>query len=406
MGTLSDLFVLLDGWEERRFDDELILSPDPALEAARSAVASGDGLDEALAAVSEQIVVAAPALRAARYDLLAATSRSERDPDADLLELMLCDLHLAAFRILRRQGALDDARAHLVRAATTQSANSDPRLYFVEVYVALGDYAAAVATLAADPTTTATTEGAFALFELGVDLVAKGALDEARDAFARAVDLDPVGVVTAICQLRESEMDRGEVAKPAPEQLQGVFASAGRALADRLEDEAREGFQYVVAHDPRAARAWFGVGCAHRNAAERAGAAAHSVLAVLLPAASDDKRPAITEAMHDQMACAAACFALAVGLERDMWPAADALVWAHLTLDRPDEALDVARWAAEREPGNPNVMATLGVALLRSGHVSDAAHAAAAALKTDPGNPIADETLLIIQAANEQVSVR
>lgn len=85
--------------------------------------------------------------------------------------------------------------------------------------------------------------------------------------------------------------------------------------------------------------------------------------------------------------------------------AADALVWARLTLDRPDEALDVARWAAEREPGNPNVLATLGVALLRSGHVSDAAHAAAAALKADPGNPIAGETLLIIQAVNEQVPV-
>lgn len=69
MESVGDLFVLLDGWSDERFDEEMSLQPDPALEAARTAVRTGSGLDEALTAVREQIAVTAPALRAFRHDL-------------------------------------------------------------------------------------------------------------------------------------------------------------------------------------------------------------------------------------------------------------------------------------------------------------------------------------------------
>ena len=293
MATLSELFVLLDGWADRTFSEGIQLTPDPALAAARSALASGAGLEDALAAVEQQIAVAVPALRAARYDLIAAASRWDREPTVSLLRHMLCDLHLAAFRIQRRRGAIDDARAHLVRAAATESGDDTPRLYFVEFYVEAGEYAAAVDTLAAAMGRDRL--GAFSLLRLGVDLVSHGAIREALTAFERAGEIDLVGLVTSVCQVLTEGLSRRDPEQPTPGELQAAFSSAGGALDEGREQDALEGFLFVVSHDPTAAPAWFGVGCAHRNSVEREGATRYGEAADRVPALAEHKREAVTE---------------------------------------------------------------------------------------------------------------
>jgi tetratricopeptide (TPR) repeat protein len=393
MATLSELFVLLDGWADRNFSEEMHLTPDPALEAARSAVVSGAGLEEALAAVEQQIAVAVPALRGARYDLIEVT-RSERAPTADVLRHMLCDLHLAAFRIQRRRGAMDEARAHLVRAAATESGDDSPRLYFVELFVELGEYAAAVATLAA--AMPFGTFGAFSLFQLGVDLVAHGAVLEALTAFERAGEFDLVGLVTSVCRIVTEGLDRADLEQPTTDELQSAFSLAGRALYEEGEQDALEGFLFVVAHEPQAARAWFGVGCAHRNGVEREEAARRGEAADRLVALAEHGREAVTEDAHTRMAHAAEAFRLVLALDPSMWPAADALVWAELWLDRPDAALESALRAAREQPGNPDALATLSVAQLMNGRLDDAKGAATAALEGEPGHLVACRTLAIV----------
>jgi len=397
MATLSELFMLLDGWEDQTFNEEMHLEPDPALEAARSAVASGTGLEDALEAVEQQIAIAAPALRAARYDLIAA-ARSEREPTADMLRRMLCDLHLAAFRIHRRLGTLDSARAHLVRAAATHSGDDSPRLYFVELYVELGEYAAAVATLAS--VMGRDTFGAFSLFQLGVDLVSRGAIQEAQTAFERAAVLDPVGLVTSVCRILTEGLNRADLKQPTTGELQTAFSSAGRALFDGRQQDALEGFLFVVTHDPKAARAWFGVGCAYRNSVEQEEAAHRSEEVNRLSALAEHQREAVTEDAHTRMAYAAEAFRLALVLEPTMWSAADALIWAELWLDRPDEGLEPALRAVREQPGNPEALATLSITLLANGLFDDAEKdaekAAKAVLQIDPSHPVAHETFAIL----------
>ena len=400
MATLAELFVLLDGWEEQTFDERIALTPDAALEAARSALASGAGLDDALTALERQIAVAAPALRAARYDLIESTAGSEREITPDLLRRMLCDLHLAAFRIQRRLGAAAEARAHLIRAAASESGDDAPRLYFVEFYVELEEYAAAVATL--DAAVRPGTYGAFSLLELGVDLVARGAISRARDAFERAGRRDPVGLVASVCSVLTEDLDGAEMDPPTTDELQATFSSAGRALGEGREDDALEGFLFVVAHEPKAARAWFGVGCAHRNLAEReTGARGRDpvdlVLALALPG-----RDAASDQAHTGMAYAAEAFRLALALDPTMWPAADALVWAELWLDRPTDALEAALGAEREHAGNTAAVATLSVALLMNRLLDDAERAAAYALEHAPDDPVASWTLAMVHAARDE----
>jgi tetratricopeptide (TPR) repeat protein len=394
MATLSELFIVLDGWEDQTFNEEMHLEPDPALEAARSAVASGTGLEDALEAVEQQIAIAAPALRAARYDLITA-ARSEREPTADLFRRMLCDLHLAAFRIRRRLGTLDGARAHLVRAAATQSGDDSPRLYFVELYVELGEYAAAVATLAS--AMGSDTFGAFSLFELGVDLVSRGAIREAQTAFERAAVLDPVGLVTSVCRILTEGLNQADLKQPTTDELQTAFSSAGRALFDGRQQDALEGFLFVVVHDPKAARAWFGMGCAHRNSVEQEEGTRRGEEVNRISALAGHQREAVTEDAHTRMAYAVQAFRLALALEPTMWPAAEALVWAELWLDRPAEGLETALRAAREQPGNLDAVATLGITLLANGVFDDAEKAARAVLQIDSSHPVARETLAIIR---------
>jgi tetratricopeptide (TPR) repeat protein len=395
MATLSELFVLLDGWADQAFSEGVQLTPDPALAAARSALASGAGLEDALAAVEQQIAVAVPALRAARYDLIAAASRWDREPTVSLLRHMLCDLHLAAFRIQRRRGAIDDARAHLVRAVATESGDGTPRLYFVEFYVEAGEYAAAVDTLAAAMGRDRL--GAFSLLRLGVDLVSRGAIQEALTAFERAGEIDLAGLVTSVCRVLTEGLDRTGPEQPATDELQAAFSSAGDALGDGREQDALEGFLFVVSHDPTAAPAWFGVGCAHRNSVEREEATLHGEAADRVLALAEHRREAVTEDAHTRMSYAAEAFRLALALHPTMWPAADALVWAELWLDRPDEGLAPALRAAREQPGNPDALATLSIALLMNGVFDDAKKAATAAVDRDPGHPVASKTLAIVR---------
>jgi hypothetical protein len=53
MSSLLDLFSVLDGWGENRIGAPIPLQPDPALMAARQAIAHGTGMDEALAALEK-----------------------------------------------------------------------------------------------------------------------------------------------------------------------------------------------------------------------------------------------------------------------------------------------------------------------------------------------------------------
>lgn len=393
MESVGDLFILLDGWSDQRFDEEMSLQPDPALEVARTAVRTGSGLAEALTAVREQIDVTAPALRLFRHDLVASSRRTSGELSAEVLENMLCDLHVAAARIHVRRDEFGDARAHLLRAIATGSTSAQPRLRLVELYMVTGEHDAAVGTLAR--TAEEGTFGALSLLELAVDLIAVGAAGAAADALGRAARLDRIGLVASVCGALGAEL--GTPRTPTSEELQEAFSSAGAALHAGRPTDALGLFKAVVMHDPRAAPAWYSVGSAHRSIAETATNTppshdADSVVAVVMRAHTVTAEDAYTE-----MAYAAEAFRIAAALEPDLWIATDSLVWAELWLGNTRPALELAARAVEQHPG-AGPWETYAVALLVCGQVNDAYRAAEAILARDPGNDVARETISIAHA--------
>ena len=73
MSSLLNLFSVLDGWGETKIDAPVLLQPDPALMAARKAIAQRAGMDEALATVEEQIDIARPVLRGLLFGVVEAS---------------------------------------------------------------------------------------------------------------------------------------------------------------------------------------------------------------------------------------------------------------------------------------------------------------------------------------------
>ena len=245
------------------------------------------------------------------------------------------------------------------------------------------------------------TFGAFGLLELAADLAQQGAVGAATDALDRAARLDDVGLVATACRALADELTRGGPKRPTTDELQAAFSAGGSALHDGRRPEALDRFLFVVTHDPRAARAWFGVGCAHRNTVEATEAAAEtSVDATTGPVLALLVRPygTIAQDAYIGMVYAAEAFRIAIALEPTLSLATDALVWAELWLGRSEQGLRLATDAAERQPGDSNAVATLAVALLVCGHADEARQAAEAAVGLEPAHSTALETIAIAEA--------
>src|SRR5215468_5903567 len=132
MASLLELFALLDGWDESRLGVPVVLSPDPALAAARRAIQDGAGADAALAAILAQIDIARPALRGVLLDVVDTQASPEK------LRNILCDLHVSAARLLIQKRQFDRARSHLVRAAACASGKRSPAMTLESLYESRG----------------------------------------------------------------------------------------------------------------------------------------------------------------------------------------------------------------------------------------------------------------------------
>jgi tetratricopeptide (TPR) repeat protein len=393
MGTLAELFRVLDDWEDSEYAQSLELHPDSALEMARLAVARGAGLEEALEAVQAQIRVAAPALRGVLYDVI-QVRQAEREITPDLLRRMLCDLHLAASRIQRERGSLEEASAQLVKAAACQSDNPYPELDFVELYVRMGKYWEAV--IAVDSAVQDDQDAAFALFEVAVDITKKGAVAEAREAFERAQERDKIGLIADLCRLRLDGLGESGISAPSEEQLESSIDAASRALLARNAVQALDHLISVVAFVPSASRAWFGIGYVYshgfdesfpidRPNDEDGGSPPTSIIA-LYDVSANEKR-------YSELLRAAEAFRFSAHSDPNLAEASNQLAMCYLWLDRPTAALAPARHYASLRPDDPAAYSNLAMVLLASGDVSQAAHAVAFALERDPNDPVALFTL-------------
>lgn len=231
------------------------------LTAAEQALRSGVGLEAALTQVERQIALAAAAVRGG---FLNAVERIEGDTafSTGRLSAGLCDLHLMAFELEQQLGRRERAKQHLLRAVATGVAHPLPKRHLVGLYVASGDYRAAVDTLTSvvDDESEEATRRAMALAQLG-DELAPLSPEHSLVSFERAYERDPDGVGGVLAAYRLRALDQ---AKPSDEELAGQLDTGLRLVLAGRRDAAIDLLVPVLAWSLYSPRAWFGLGMAYR----------------------------------------------------------------------------------------------------------------------------------------------
>ncbi|MGW5446822.1 hypothetical protein [Streptomyces asiaticus] len=235
-----------------------------ALAAADQALRSGAGLEAALIQVERQIALAAAAERGGGF--LNAVERVEGDTafTTGRLSTGLCDLHLMAFELEQQLGRRERAKQHLLRAVATGVAHPLPKRHLVGLYVASGDYRAAVDTLTSvvDDESEEATRRAMALTQLG-DELAPLCPEQSMVSFERAHERDPDGVGGILAEYRLQALDQ---AKPSDEEIAGQLDTGLRLVLAGRRDAAIDLLVPVLAWSLYSPRAWFGLGMAYRAA--------------------------------------------------------------------------------------------------------------------------------------------
>jgi tetratricopeptide (TPR) repeat protein len=391
MSSLLDLFSVLDGWGESRIGSPIPLNPDPVLMSARTAIAQGAKLDEALAAVQEQIDIARPLLRGLLFDVV-ETQTGNASPE--ILRRMLCYLHLAAARITMRKRQWHEARGHLLCAAACESGNPFPELVFVELYVETGEYLSAITTL--EKATKGRGDAAFSLFELANDLAARGAGKDAKVCLSRVVKNDEIGTIAAIARIRLADVATTDFNPPSESQMEALCQSGIRAMGRGEPQEALHSLFRVLSLRPREGRVWFFVGylfCVGVGGPgdfhERANATRKMA------------EVSISAERYKELLQAEQALKLACTFNPELVEANVQLASCYLLLDRPDAVIECADDVFRQRPNNAQAYSLLSQVLLGAGDPLRAARAARDALEIDSQDPLAIRTLSILLKSDE-----
>ncbi|TAL34963.1 MAG: hypothetical protein EPN98_07865 [Phenylobacterium sp.] len=228
----------------------LHVAPDRAIHGAQAAVSSGRDLDQALAAVEEQIRAARQALRGVYLDAVELTARRDRDPQARL-QHMLGTLHICAALLCRSQGDEHQAHEHWVRAVATGTTDPSPRQYLVESYLARGRPLDALSQLEMMGNGR---HDALSLLMFGRDMRVEGHLDVADLADARAIAADPSGLVGDVVAAART---RYPTAAPSAEATPSILQRISRAFTQGNRGADLMELRALVGAMPRSADAWF-----------------------------------------------------------------------------------------------------------------------------------------------------
>jgi tetratricopeptide (TPR) repeat protein len=393
MASLLDLFSVLDEWGESKIGDPVLLQPDPALMAARKAITSGARMDEALAAVEEQINIARPTLRGLLFDVVEV---SEGNASAQVLRNMLCDLHLSAARIMMRKRQWEEARGHLLRAVACESGNPFPELTFVELYVQTGEYLSAITTL--QNAVEGKGEVAFSLFELAKDLANLSALKEADLCFNRVIETDKIGIIAELARIRLADLAITNSVQLSEPQMEDLFYSGLEAMQRGEVQRSLDALSRVLSLRPREGRAWFLLGyilCVGVQEPEHFRERLDTTSIKLKDISVDAER--YKELLQAEQALKFAC-----SFDHNLVDARVQLAACYLMLDRPDDVIKCAERVFQQRPNQAATYSLLSQVLLGIGDIHRAAKAAYNALDIDPNDPLALRTLSILESILQQ----
>jgi tetratricopeptide (TPR) repeat protein len=368
MPQISDLFRVLDG--DAQPSAELRLGKVlPTIERYWNKRDFGAVRREAL----EEIERFRPVLRGFFFG---QTAVAEGDPQqaAQRLQHYLADLHRHAASAFRRDGALEEARQHLLRAVVLLPEETDRRLILIENYEECGEYWAALTLmereLAGRP------ELCLRLFQLGASIHSRGASSAAALCFEKAREHDDVGLIRELAELRLKTLEEHP---PKVEALESQREESIQALQKGELDNAFRGFMDVLSWFPDNGETWFGIGYLLQ---QRMGG--HTTDAAFARAGIVSVFRETSRDRQDVLRRACQAYWLAVATKPELAEAHHQLANCYQELGTPALALAPAQRAAELSPRDAGVLADLGTVLLALNEFAEAETVLRAALEIDP----------------------
>lgn len=378
------LYTALDG----EWADAVEVDPRVAMAQARLALANGTGLDEARRSIDEQIRHTGIAFRGLTLGWV--IPRQPAGPvSAEAIGRLLSDLHVTAFRLSLRLADHESAQDHLISAIACSPDDPAPRRMLANLRWDTGDHQAAVPAL--DAAITDDLTAAFELLDAGVELGYDGSASSA-EAFQRAGERDPVGLIADVCRYRLDRLDRPDSWPRTTDEVNDIYFKAGEQLVAGNVPAAVSGLVAALGWVPKWPVAWFGLGFAYRSRQPSHGEYKPASNAPITEIRSVGPIP-LDDATYDDVRRAAQAFRIAAALDPDFAEAHNDLAGCELSLDRPALALAPAMRFRELRPHEAASHANLGVVLARIGEHEAARAEATAALDIDPTDPVAREVL-------------
>jgi tetratricopeptide (TPR) repeat protein len=396
VGTLIDLFSVLDGLDKDRFPKQVAISPDPAIRTATLALRGLADPQAALAGLEEQIKLARIMMRSVRFDVVEHVD-SKRGWSPQKIFSLGADLHRLSALLCVRLQRLDSARAHLLRAIACRPDDPNLAFHLVDVYCQERRYADGFTLL--DRTFDAFAPGRpdqlLGLYRFTLDAHTAGALEDARQLYESILRKLDVGVFAQLATRQLHHIEAGADTSPAIDVLNAYYGHG----VDRLQagdfEKALSSFCDILAWRPDHEASWFAIGHIFTLGVARNAQSGRPEDAIRIEIGAD-----IDDARRRELLNAVQALRIASSFDRDPNVATEShrlLSACYLELAEPMQAVQAATVLTERDPDRATSWAT-STAHLANLEFREAAEAASKALSLDPGDPEAKKALAMLKA--------
>jgi tetratricopeptide (TPR) repeat protein len=396
LGTLLELFGILDGIDEENFPAQIRINPDPSIRVARHALSGQASSQKALKDLNEQIKLVRPLMRSIRFDVVENVI-SEFGWSPKKIFTLASELHLLSALLYAQIEQFESARAHLLRAITCKPDNPNLAFHLVDVYCQEGRFADAFTLL--DRTYEAFAPGhpdqLLAMYRLTLDAHASGNIEEARQLYEAISHKPNAGVYGELVQRQLWHIEKGLQAPPANHTLEGYYTCATNSMQTGAHKEALSSFYDVLAWHPTHESSWFFVGEIYMLGLNQEGR--FDILADYIPIKirldiDDDRRGQLLNAVQ------ALSIASSFGQSPEVVTESHKLLIAcYLELAEPAEAVHLALTVTHKEPENPASWVNLSIAYLANMDLSHSAEAVKKALLLNANDSSARHMLAMLE---------
>jgi tetratricopeptide (TPR) repeat protein len=397
VGTLTDLFSLLDGTDKDDFPEQVAINPDPAIRTASLALRGLSDPQAALTGLEEQIKLARMLMRSVRFDLVEHVV-SERGWSQQKIFSLGADLHRLSALLCVRLQRLDSARAHLLRAIACRPDDPNLAFHLVDVYCQERRYADGFTLL--DRTFDAFAPGLpdqlLGLYKLTLDAQTAGALEDVRQFYEAILGKPDAGVFAELAARQLRYIKAGANSSPPIEVLSNYYGYGVDKLQAGDFEGALSSFCDFLAWKPDHEASWFLIGDVFRSGLSRNAQSKESEDVIRLRI-----RPDIDDARRGELLNAVQALRIASSFDGDPNVTTESyrlLSACYLELAEPMQAVQAAAILTDRDPDHATSWVTLSAARFANLEFSEAASAASKALSLDLRDPEAKTMLAVLKA--------